>query len=64
MDIADSAQTTERLIREQALARLGSAGSGESNTHCEECGKPIPEARRQAVPGCRYCIKCQTEMEL
>ncbi len=42
MDVVDSAQMTERLIREQALACSGSAGSGESNTHCEECGEPIP----------------------
>lgn len=63
MDLADRAQNAEWLIREQALARIGSAGSGESNTHCENCGEPIPEARRLAVPGCRYCIKCQTEME-
>ena len=63
MDIADRAQNAEWLIREQALACSGSAGSGESSTHCENCGEPIPEARRQAVPGCRYCVKCQTEME-
>lgn len=63
MDIADNAQTVERLIREQALACSGSAGSGESSFYCENCGEKIPEARRQAVPGCRYCIKCQTIME-
>lgn len=28
---------------------------------CEECGEPIPEARRQAVPGVRLCIACQAE---
>jgi len=32
---------------------------GESLTHCEECGKPIPQARREAVPGARLCIDCQ-----
>ncbi len=34
---------------------------GESLTHCAECDTPIPEARRQAVPGVRLCIACQTE---
>ena len=34
---------------------------GESLEHCEECGDAIPEARRQAVPGVRLCIKCQAE---
>lgn len=28
---------------------------GESNKFCDECGEPIPEARRQAIPGVRYC---------
>ena len=35
---------------------------GESATHCEECGEPIPEARRQAI-ACRYCLSCQTQLE-
>lgn len=36
---------------------------GESLTYCEECGEPIPQARRKAVPGVRLCIKCQSEMD-
>jgi phage/conjugal plasmid C-4 type zinc finger TraR family protein len=36
---------------------------GESAAHCKECGVPIPEARRQAMPGVRYCIECQSELE-
>jgi phage/conjugal plasmid C-4 type zinc finger TraR family protein len=36
---------------------------GESLTHCEECGDDIPEARRKAMPGVRYCVKCQSEFE-
>jgi phage/conjugal plasmid C-4 type zinc finger TraR family protein len=34
-------------------------GTGESLTHCEECGEPIPAARRRAVPGVRRCVPCQ-----
>ena len=30
---------------------------------CEECGEPIPEARRKAVPGVRLCIKCQEKWD-
>ena len=26
---------------------------------CEDCGAPIPEARRKAVPGVRLCVACQ-----
>jgi phage/conjugal plasmid C-4 type zinc finger TraR family protein len=34
---------------------------GESLTHCEECEATIPPARREAVPGVRLCVKCQSE---
>ncbi|MFO7763289.1 MAG: DksA/TraR family C4-type zinc finger protein [Wenzhouxiangellaceae bacterium] len=40
----------------RARARLG---HGESLHECEECGEPIPEARRDALPGVRRCIACQ-----
>lgn len=33
---------------------------GESLTHCEKCEQEIPEARRNAVPGVRLCINCQS----
>jgi phage/conjugal plasmid C-4 type zinc finger TraR family protein len=36
---------------------------GEALTHCEECELVIPEARRQAVPGVRRCVRCQSEIE-
>ncbi len=36
---------------------------GESLSHCEECGADIPQARREAVPGVRHCIECQSELD-
>lgn len=39
-----------------ARARLP---KGESLTHCEECDAEIPQARREAIPGVRLCVKCQ-----
>jgi RNA polymerase-binding transcription factor DksA len=33
---------------------------GESLEEREECGAAIPEARRKAVPGVRFCIVCQS----
>ena len=36
---------------------------GESLGSCEECGKEIPPARRNAIPGVRLCIECQTERD-
>ena len=37
--------------------------TGEAATHCEECGEPIPERRRQALPGVRTCVACQAERD-
>ncbi|WGI24983.1 DksA/TraR family C4-type zinc finger protein [Halomonas alkaliantarctica] len=37
--------------------------SGESLEFCEECGDPIPEARRKAIPGVRLCVACQSELD-
>lgn len=34
---------------------------GQSLTHCEECEEAIPEARRAAIPGVRFCVNCQEE---
>jgi phage/conjugal plasmid C-4 type zinc finger TraR family protein len=33
---------------------------GESLTNCEECDKAIPDARREAIPGVRLCVACQS----
>jgi len=37
--------------------------SGEGLKHCEECDAGIPVARRQAVPGVRLCVDCQSELD-
>ncbi len=36
---------------------------GEGLTHCQTCEAAIPEARRNAIPGVRLCIRCQSELE-
>lgn len=64
MDAADIASEREAIHREESLARARKAQpSGPSIEDCEGCGVRIPEARRQAVPGCRLCIVCQKERE-
>ena len=45
---------------ERARARLP---KGPSLTHCDECGEPISEARRAAIPGVRLCVTCQAERD-
>ncbi len=37
--------------------------TGPSRTHCEECGNAIPEARRAAFPGVRFCVTCQSALD-
>ena len=34
---------------------------GESLENCAECGKTIPPARREAIPGVRLCVTCQAQ---
>lgn len=36
---------------------------GDSLRHCEECDAEIPEQRRLAVPGVRFCLACQLALE-
>ncbi|PWW12657.1 DksA/TraR family C4-type zinc finger protein [Mangrovibacter plantisponsor] len=49
---------------DDAVARARSSlPSGESLEFCAECGEPVPEARRKAVPGVRLCISCQQAVD-
>lgn len=49
---------------DDAVARArGQIPKGESRSRCEECDAEIPQARREAVPGVRLCINCQTEQD-
>ncbi|GAB6197573.1 DksA/TraR family C4-type zinc finger protein [Lysobacter xanthus] len=36
---------------------------GPGRSHCEECEAPIPEARREALPGVRLCVACQEALD-
>ena len=45
---------------ERARSRLP---KGESRSRCDDCDEPIPEARRQALPGVRLCVRCQGERD-
>jgi len=58
--VQDQIDATVDSAVQQAKSRLP---EGESLTHCEECGSEIPEARRKAMPGVRYCVGCQAELE-
>lgn len=62
MDQLDKAWELSEMHLKEALANRQSL-CGEALTHCLDCDEPIPEARRQAVPGCQYCIDCAEERE-
>ncbi|HVT35247.1 MAG TPA: DksA/TraR family C4-type zinc finger protein [Nevskiaceae bacterium] len=47
-----------------AIARARAPlAAGPSLSHCAECGETIPAARRQAIPGVRFCVACQQEQD-
>ncbi len=53
------ASISDELARIQAQKRP----VGESLTHCAECEEPIPEKRRQVLPGVKLCLDCQQERD-
>ena len=61
-DQLDRAWELSEMHLKEALANRRSF-YGESRTHCIDCEDPIPEGRRNAVPGCQYCVKCAEEYE-
>ena len=61
-DGAVDAQIQDSINDEIARVRRKLIG-GESLKECEECGEPIPLARRLAMPGVRLCIECQQEAD-
>lgn len=62
-DVIDQAQAQTEFFLQQQISRAASDADAQSETHCLECEEPIPEKRRQAVPGCRYCVSYQQELE-
>lgn len=63
MDNADKAAEIEELTRAQALAARTSLAVAPGSAECEDCGDPIPEARRRANPSATRCTECQASHE-
>jgi phage/conjugal plasmid C-4 type zinc finger TraR family protein len=62
MDDADRAQTV--IEREEVRWQRRAADKKiESRERCRDCCEPIPEARRQAMPGCQRCADCARDYE-
>lgn len=47
-------------VKDAVLRARAETPRGESAEYCDECGDPIPERRRKAVPGVRTCVACQS----
>lgn len=72
-DDFDRAQQTEQMFRDDALRDQAlrfqpgdpSRWQGLSALRClyDGCGEPIPEQRRKALPGVKFCVECQQRLE-
>ena len=56
-------QIDASIAEELERMRARSGPVGESVAECVECGEPIPEARRVALPGVKLCIDCQQQRD-
>jgi phage/conjugal plasmid C-4 type zinc finger TraR family protein len=55
--VQDQIEDSVRDAISSARARMP---AGDGLDDCEECGEPIPQARRRALPGARTCVGCQS----
>lgn len=62
-DGAVNEQIDASIAEELERMRARKAPAGESLEFCAECGEPIPEARRRALPGVKLCLDCQQERD-
>jgi phage/conjugal plasmid C-4 type zinc finger TraR family protein len=47
-------------VKDAVSAARARMPAGKSARFCDECGEPIPAARRKALPGVRACVPCQS----
>ena len=47
-------------VKDAVLRARALTPSGESAEDCDDCGEPIPKRRREALPGVRTCVPCQS----
>jgi phage/conjugal plasmid C-4 type zinc finger TraR family protein len=58
--VQDQIEDSITDMLESARARMP---AGEGCDFCEDCGEPIPPARRLALPGARTCVPCQVKRD-
>jgi phage/conjugal plasmid C-4 type zinc finger TraR family protein len=50
-------------VKDAVLRARALTPKGESAEECDDCGEPIPKKRREALPGVRTCVVCQSERD-
>lgn len=63
-EIIDQANELTQQRIDMAVAAHRIDRNAVSAEHCAECGEPIPEPRRAAVPGCQTCVSCANDIKL
>jgi len=58
-EMAQAREEAERVAGVAARVRY----EGVSRLECVDCEEPIPERRRQAVPGVQRCTECESIRE-
>ncbi len=59
----DEAERARIRVEEQIALARSLLPDGPGSPICNECGDPIPEARRKAMPGTRHCVECQGQRD-
>lgn len=55
----DAAEMAQHRVDERVALVRSMLPTGPGKLNCIECGDPIPEARRVALPGVTCCVDCQ-----
>lgn len=60
----DEMDRATALTEAQTAAAIEAARPrGHGSATCDDCGQPIPAARRKAMPTARHCTPCRESME-
>ncbi len=61
--LIEAAEFTVAQARDEAIARIREGLAEEGEDDCIDCGRPIGEKRKAALPSAERCIGCQTSHE-
>lgn len=53
----------DQTVADAVAAARERLNAGVARETCEGCGEVIPEARRRALPGVRFCVPCQEAID-